>query len=70
MWAKLPGFHFAFPVARAKPAAQVLVEHHKPNTSDDPDGAHPLVASQFVGAGRVMFSATDDSYRWRTVFEG
>ena len=69
LWSRLPGFHFAFPVARAKPAAQVLVEHRKPNTSDDPDGAHPLIAAQFVGNGRVIFSGTDDIYRWRAVFE-
>ena len=69
LWSRVPGFHFAFPVAEAKPAAQVLVEHHKPSSVDASDGAHPLVAVQFVGAGRVMFSGTDDLYRWRTVFE-
>jgi hypothetical protein len=57
-----------FPVLRAKPAAQVLVTHNRP-TLRDPTGDKPLIAAQFVGAGRVMFTGTDDIYRWRTVFE-
>ena len=69
LWSRVPGFHFAFPVASAKPAAQILVEHRKPNTTEDPDGAHPLIAAHFVGAGRVLFAATDDIYRWRTIYE-
>lgn len=69
LWTRVRGFHFAFPVERAKPGAQVLVEHRKPASIDDEPDASPLIATQFVGAGRVLFSATDDSYRWRGVSE-
>ena len=68
LWPKLPGMFFAFPVLRGKPAAQVLVEHNKPTTRD-PAGRKPLIATHFVGAGRVLFCATDDTNRWKTLFE-
>ncbi len=29
----------------------------------------PIVASQFVGAGRVLWSGTDETYRWRSLYE-
>ncbi|MGE0142498.1 MAG: hypothetical protein AB7I19_04485 [Planctomycetota bacterium] len=69
IWSRLPGFYFAFPIVRAKPAAQVLVEHRKPISGDDPDSRHPLIATQFVGSGRSLLFATDDTRLWRTVFE-
>ena len=68
LWSKLPGFYWSFPVSRAKPAAQVLVRH-----SDDryrgEDGSRPMLALQFVGAGRVLYTGTDELYRWRGVAE-
>ncbi len=67
IWARLPGFYFVFPVERAKPGAQVLVEHEQPGAAGS--GPFPLLASGFVGSGRVLFCATDDTYRWRTTFE-
>ncbi|MBK8980536.1 MAG: hypothetical protein IPM29_31930 [Planctomycetes bacterium] len=68
LWQRLPGFYFAFPVDRAKPAAQVLIEHTR---ADEAGGARtePLIATQIVGVGRVLFSATDDTYRWRKTEE-
>lgn len=69
LWAQVPGFYFAFPVERAKPAAQVLVQHRKPPGIGDETGPYPLIATQFLGAGRVLFSATDDTSRWRSVSE-
>ncbi len=69
LWERLPGFYFAFPVIRSKPAAQVLLEHRSPVLVASDGSAMPLVASQFIGAGRVLFSGTDDSYRWRVAFE-
>lgn len=67
LWPRLPGVWFAFPVLRAKPAAQVLVTHRKPTTRD-PSGEKPALATHFVGAGRVLFSASDDTHRWLAVF--
>ena len=31
------------------------------------DEAMPILATQYVGAGRVLFSGTDETYRWRSV---
>ncbi|MDP6424808.1 MAG: hypothetical protein QGG14_08690, partial [Planctomycetota bacterium] len=66
LWSKLPGYRFAIPVLRAKPAATVLVRHAD-KTKRSQDGSWPLIALQFVGAGRVLWSGTDEVNRWRSV---
>lgn len=68
LWASLPGYHFAFPVLRSKPAATALIEMVDPETGAVRD-EQPLVALQFVGAGRVLYSGTDETYRWRGASE-
>lgn len=68
LWPTLPGYHFAFPVLRAKPLATTLIKLTNPELARSQE-AMPLVAMQFVGAGRVMFSGTDETYRWRSTFE-
>src|SRR6202044_1170983 len=46
-----------------KPAARVLAEHP---TLTGADGRKLAVFSlQFVGAGKVLFHATDETWRWR-----
>ncbi len=67
-WMRLPGFHLAFPVLRAKPAATTLVTMNSPLFSPGGEPS-PLIASQLVGAGRVLFTGTDETYRWRSAFE-
>lgn len=68
LWGKLPGMHFAFPVERTKPAATVIVEHSNPALRQGDHGM-PVIVTQFVGSGRVLFSGTDETYRWRSVYE-
>ncbi|MCB9880194.1 MAG: hypothetical protein H6832_00355 [Planctomycetes bacterium] len=68
LWSKLPGFFWSFPVTRAKPAAQVLVRHPDDRVRGE-DGGRPMLALQFVGAGRVLYTGTDEFYRWRGVAE-
>jgi len=66
LWQRLPGFHFWFPVTRLKPIATSLVEHPSPEFRRG--GKYmPIIAIQNVGAGRVMFVGTDESYRWRSI---
>lgn len=71
LWRRLPGFHIAFPVSRVKPAATVIVDD--PNAEArlrrEGGGGMPLIAMQFVGAGRVLWTGTDETYRWRSIFE-
>lgn len=68
LWPRLPGFHFWFPVQRLKPAAVAVVEHPSPELQRGGRNM-PLIALQNVGAGRVMFSGTDETYRWRSLYE-
>jgi hypothetical protein len=68
LWGRLPGFHFWFPVLRLKPVAISLAEHSSAELRRAGRGM-TLLAMQNVGAGRVLFTGTDESYRWRSLFE-
>jgi hypothetical protein len=68
LWGRLPGFHFWFPVLRLKPVAVCVAEHTSPEFRREGRGM-PLIAMQNVGAGRVLFSGTDETYRWRSIYE-
>ena len=57
IWRTLPPQYWYAPLAKAKAAAQVFVEH--------PDTRQPLIAGQFFGAGRTFFQAFDATWRWR-----
>jgi hypothetical protein len=46
-----------------RPGVRVLAEH--PTKRTDSGQPLPLVTLQFVGAGKVVFHATDETYRWR-----
>ncbi len=62
IWEKLPESYWYLEAPRKKPAAIVLAEHP---TQAAAMGKVPLILYQFVGAGKVMFSAIDDTWRWR-----
>ncbi|GIW86777.1 MAG: hypothetical protein KatS3mg108_1101 [Isosphaeraceae bacterium] len=51
-----------FEAPRIQPAAVVLAEHP---TQPGANGKLPLIVTHNVGAGRVLFSAVDDTWRWR-----
>jgi hypothetical protein len=66
LWNRLPGMHFWFQVRRAKPVATVIAEHTNPELVRN--GKHmPMVAVQNVGAGRVLWNGSDETYRWRSI---
>lgn len=67
LWSKLPGFFWAFPVLQPKPAAQVLLKPARRTGAQSENW--PVLALQFVGAGRVIYAGTDETYRWRSVAE-
>lgn len=70
LWARLPGFRFFFPVARVKPLGLVLVEHGGADPQLRRGGRPmPLLVVQNVGAGRVLWIGTDETYRWRSIHE-
>lgn len=46
-----------------RPGVRVLAEH--PTKRSDSGQALPIIILQFVGAGKVVFHATDETHRWR-----
>ncbi len=68
LWGRLPGQRFFFPVLRVKPVAVVLAEHDNAELRRAGRGM-PVLAMQNVGAGRVVYSGFDESYRWRSLYE-
>ena len=60
----LHGFYWYMPVRRAKPGTQTLLVH--PSDRNPADGeAYPLLVLGYFPAGRTMFLATDETWRWR-----
>jgi len=62
MWRNLPELFWYIEAPRKKPLAQVLAEHP---TQTGSDGKLPIILYQFVGSGKSMFNAMDDTWRWR-----
>ncbi len=62
IWQSLPELFWYFEAPRKKPAALVLAEHP---TVIGSDGKLPLIVYQFVGSGKSMLHAFDDTWRWR-----
>ncbi len=63
VWHDLPPLYWLLEVPQVKPAARVLAEHPTRLSSD---GRHlPVFLMQYVGAGKVLFHATDETWRWR-----
>lgn len=61
----LYGWFWFFPVVRAKPGAQVLLRHP---VASNAHGRFPLLVAGYYPSGRTLFSATDESWRWRYRF--
>ncbi|AGA26204.1 VWA domain-containing protein [Singulisphaera acidiphila] len=62
IWQNLPELYWYLEAPRKKPAAVALAEHP---TQIGSDGKLPIFLYQFVGSGKTMFSAVDDTWRWR-----
>jgi len=58
----LPPLYWIAQTAGPKPGAEVLVEHPDMETAN---GLMPLLVMGRYGAGKVFFSATDETWRWR-----
>lgn len=63
-WAAMPPIYWAAKVARAKPAAEVLVVDPDP-TKASRYGKMPVIALQQYGLGQVLYMGTDNLWRWR-----
>ena len=63
LWANLPPLYWVLEATGLKPGARVLAEEAK---RTGPDGRHwPVIVMHYVGAGKVLFHATDETWRWR-----
>jgi hypothetical protein len=63
IWQELHPLYWLLEAQQTKPAARVLAEHP---TRLAADGRHlPVFLMQYVGAGKVLFHATDDTWLWR-----
>ena len=63
IWQNLPPLYWMIEIADLKPAARVLAVNP---SRMGPDGKPlPVIILQYVGAGKVLFQATDETYRWR-----
>jgi hypothetical protein len=63
IWRDLPPMYWLLEAQHQKPAARVLAEH--PGRLADDGRPLPVFLMQYVGAGKVLFHATDDTWRWR-----
>jgi hypothetical protein len=63
IWRHLAPLYWLAMIDRLKPAAQVWAEH--PTHSTSQGRRLPVLMCQFVGAGKVVFHATDSTWRWR-----
>lgn len=63
LWSELPQIYWLLEIDSLKPGVRVLSEHpQRTSTSGIP---LPVTMLSYVGAGKVLFHATDDSWRWR-----
>ncbi|HTN74893.1 MAG TPA: hypothetical protein VL096_06585, partial [Pirellulaceae bacterium] len=60
---KLPPLYWLLEANDLRPGARVLVEH--PARTNSTGQNLPVICLQFVGAGKVIFHATDETWRWR-----
>ncbi|MGD9723694.1 MAG: VWA domain-containing protein [Pirellulales bacterium] len=63
IWRELPPMYWLLEAPQVKPGARVLAEH--PTRLADDGRPLPVILMQYVGAGKVLFHATDDTWRWR-----
>jgi len=64
IWSNLPAeLYWLLETPRLKRGARVLAEHPSRRAADG--RPLPVFTLQYVGAGKVLFHATDDTWRWR-----
>lgn len=63
VWQHLPGLYWFLEIPETRPGVRVLAEH--PTLLGREGRPLPLVLMRYVGAGKVLFHATDETWRWR-----
>jgi hypothetical protein len=62
IWKNLPTLQWLLPATKLKSGAVVFAQHP---LQDETAGKAPVICLQRYGAGRVLYHATDELYRWR-----
>ncbi|MEA1951259.1 MAG: VWA domain-containing protein, partial [Planctomycetota bacterium] len=63
IWEKLPELYWMLETPEVKMGTRVLAVN--PRRAGADGRALPLICLQYVGAGKVLFHATDETWRWR-----
>jgi len=63
VWQRLAPLYWLLEIPDVKPGARVLAEH--PDRLGPSGQRLPVIVMQYVGAGKVLFHATDETWRWR-----
>ncbi|HEY1189172.1 MAG TPA: hypothetical protein VGE74_16070 [Gemmata sp.] len=62
---RLQPIEWYYPVTRLKPGAEPFLVHPTARTPDPDNRPVPLLAGHYYGKGYVLFSAFDDTWKWR-----
>ena len=65
IWENLPPLYWFAEFAEVRPGARVLAQHPDSLRPGQDGRRAPLICMQYVGAGKVLFHATDETWRWR-----
>ncbi len=63
-WNALPRFHWNA-AARVSLGTEVLATFQSAEASGSSETENPFLATRLQGAGRVLYSASDETWRWR-----
>lgn len=62
---QLQPIEWYYPVTRLKPGAETFLVHPTARSPEPDDRPLPLLAGHYYGKGYVLFSAFDDTWKWR-----
>jgi len=65
VWNRLPPLYWLLEAPDLKRGARVLAEADHPGLLTRDGRRLPVILIQYVGAGKVLFHATDETWRWR-----
>ncbi len=63
IWRNLPPLYWFAELGDLKPGVRVLAVH--PSETDSQGQPLPIICLQYVGSGKVLMHATDETWRWR-----
>ncbi len=65
LWESMPGTYWSHALLKLKPSSRVLLENGNAGKRMEKNVAEPLVVTQPLGRGRVLYLNFDETWRWR-----